>query len=215
MSLKACIKEAQRRGLVGQNVAQPVSIKIGGRHRPHIEVPSREEIRDLLARAQGRDRVLLVLLVFTGLQISECRGLRWQDVYLEDRVIRVYQRASLAGRIGPLKSAAARRDVPMAPLVANALREWRLQSPGELVFAGNRPGVPASYNMLRSNLGPLHRYRHAFVSWLIDQGLNAKRVSVLAGHSSIQMTFDVYGHLLVESDLHERFAAGQLALVGK
>ena len=38
---------------------------------------------------------------------------------------------------------------------------------------------------------------------------------VLAGHTSIQTTFDIYGHLFTEDDLHERFAAGQLALVGE
>ena len=34
------------------------------------------------------------------------------------------------------------------------------------------------------------------------------------GHSSIQVTFDVYGHLFPQENDHERFAAGELALVG-
>jgi integrase len=34
------------------------------------------------------------------------------------------------------------------------------------------------------------------------------------GHASIQMTFDVYGHLFPQEDDGERFAAGELALVG-
>ncbi len=40
-----------------------------------------------------------------------------------------------------------------------------------------------------------HEGRHTFASYLIASGLNAKAVTVLMGHSSIQITFDRYGHL--------------------
>jgi len=40
----------------------------------------------------------------------------------------------------------------------------------------------------------LHSLRHFFASWAIQQGFAAERLQAL-GHSSIQMTFDVYGHL--------------------
>ena len=35
------------------------------------------------------------------------------------------------GKIGPLKSASSRRDIPMAPLVVNVLKEWKLACPTE------------------------------------------------------------------------------------
>jgi integrase len=59
----------------------------------------------------------------------------------------------------------------------------------------------------------LHALRHFFASWAIEQGFSPKRVQALLGHSSIQMTFDVYGHLFpsVEDD-HARFAAAERAL---
>ena len=61
----------------------------------------------------------------------------------------------------------------------------------------------------------LHSLRHFFASWAIEQGFSAKRVQVLLGHSSIQMTFDVYGHLFPSlEDDHAKFAAGELAVVG-
>ena len=40
-----------------------------------------------------------------------------------------------------------------------------------------------------------HECRHTFASYLIASGLNAKAVTTLMGHSSIQITFDRYGHL--------------------
>jgi integrase len=41
----------------------------------------------------------------------------------------------------------------------------------------------------------MHDFRHAAASLWIENGLHAKRIQTLMGHSSIQMTFDTYGHL--------------------
>lgn len=42
----------------------------------------------------------------------------------------------------------------------------------------------------------LHLCRHTFASLLIDSGANPKAIQEFMGHSKIQTTFDVYGHLL-------------------
>ncbi len=61
----------------------------------------------------------------------------------------------------------------------------------------------------------MHALRHFFASWAIDRGFSPKRVQALLGHASIQMTFDVYGHLFpnVEDD-KAKFAAGSVGLAG-
>jgi integrase len=60
----------------------------------------------------------------------------------------------------------------------------------------------------------LHALRHFFASWAIEQGFSPKRLQVLLGHSSIQMTFDVYGHLFPSlEDDHDKFAKGELAVI--
>ncbi len=42
----------------------------------------------------------------------------------------------------------------------------------------------------------MHECRHTFASLLIDTGANPKAVQEVMGHSKIQTTFDIYGHLL-------------------
>jgi integrase len=214
-TLVSVIGEAERRGMVAQNVARGVRVSTGRRHKPKAVIPSKQEIREALAGAQGRRRALLVAAVFTGMRASELRGLRWSDVDFDAKLIRVRQRADISGRIGTLKSAHSRRDLPMSPMLVNVLMEWRLASPpGELVFPG-RGGGPLCHNTLMAALGSTaHRYRHFYASWLIDQGFGPKRVQALMGHSSIQITFDVYGHLFPAEDDHARFASAELALVG-
>jgi integrase len=213
-SLKAVIKEATRRGLAAQNVASGIAVKVAERHRRKVEIPSPEEMKALIDGATGRDRTILILAALVGLRASEIRGLRWADVDFAQRLIQVRQRADTSGKIGSLKSVSARRDIQMAPLVVNTLREWKLASGGgELVFPGRRGGVTC-HTVLREAHGRMHRFRHFFASWLIDQGFGPKRVQALMGHSSIAITFDVYGHLFPQEDDHERFAAGELALIG-
>jgi integrase len=59
-----------------------------------------------------------------GARASELRGLPWRDVDLDAGVVHVRQRADKGGNIGPPKSKRGKRDIPLAPIVVNALRQW-------------------------------------------------------------------------------------------
>jgi integrase len=237
-SLKSILGEVQRRGLVAQNAAHPVRIDAKRRAQGKLaigrDIPSKEEIQAILAKADGRWRPFFVTAVFTGLRASELRGLPWRDVDFDRKVVHVRQRANLWGDIGAPKSAAGHREIPMSPMVVNALREWKLACPkGELdlVFPNGNGNVESHANIanrgwyaLQIEAGltdrggakyGLHALRHFFASWAIEQGFSPKRLQALLGHSSIQMTFDRYGHLFPSlEDDHAKFAAGELALVG-
>jgi integrase len=180
------------------------------------EHPSPDEIRALLAASTGRQKAMLVVAVFSGLRASEIRGLRWQDVDFDRKLLLVRVRADMSGNLGALKSESSRRDIPMSPMLLNTLREWKLACPkGELrfVFPGRGGGVP-SHNLLMDCIGgQVHRFRHFYASWLIDQGFGPKRCQQLLGHSSIKVTFDTYGHLFPQEDDHDRLAAAELALL--
>ena len=53
----------------------------------------------------------------------------------------------------------------------------------------------------------LHAARHTYASFMIGAGVNAKALAQYMGHSSIKLTFDLYGHLMPGS---EREAAALL-----
>ena len=238
-SLKSIIAEAQRRGLVARNAAQPVKVDAKKREQRKLQVgrdiPSKEEAQAILAAAAGRWRPFFVTAIFTGMRASEMRGLTWEDVDLERKVLHVRQRANLWGEIGAPKSEAGDREIPLSPMVFNVLREWSLACPkGELglVFPNGRGKVESHPNISNRGFVPLqvaagivdvggnakyglHALRHFFASWVIERGFTPKRVQDLLGHSSIQMTFDTYGHLFPSlEDDHAKFAAGEAALVG-
>ena len=53
----------------------------------------------------------------------------------------------------------------------------------------------------------LHDFRHAAASLWIEQRVSPKRVQAWMGHSSIQVTFDTYGHLFDQADQDSAVAA--------
>jgi integrase len=63
-----------------------------------------------------------------------CVALRWGDIDLPKGELHVRQRADRYNKIGSPKSKAGHRTVPITPMLANVLREWKLTcSKGPLI----------------------------------------------------------------------------------
>lgn len=224
-SLKSLVSHAQGRGLVAQNAARSVRLKGKAREEGHemragVELPTKSELRAMMDNAPPRWRPFIVTAIFTGMRASELRGLRWEDVDLDAGVIHVRQRADQWGHMGPPKSKAGRRDIPLGPMVISTLKEWRLACPTGtlgLVFPNNRGKVESLTNIAKRVFRPLqtdngitketgapkygpHALRHAAASLFIEQGWQPKKVQTVLGHASIQMTFDLYGKLFTDQE---------------
>lgn len=139
VSLGSIFADAQDRGLAIRN---PVHERTRSRSSARAQearakvkllvgtdIPLPVEIKAMLGSAAGRWRPLLVTAVFTGMRSSELRGLTWSNVDLDARVIHVRQRADAYNDIGRPKSEAGDRSIPIPPIVANTLREWKLVCP--------------------------------------------------------------------------------------
>ena len=181
VSLSGLLSDAQERGLVARNVIRDMKARRGssdrqaekrakGRLKVGVDLPTREEVKALLGHLSGIWRPLVLVATFCGLRASELRGLRWQDIDLERRTIRVHQRADKFNDLGKPKSASSERTIPAPPMVINALREWRLACPKrdtgkldangnpvmalDLVFPNGKGKVEQLNNILRRGLHP-------------------------------------------------------------
>ena len=163
VSLGTMIADAQERGLTARNPVRDVRVRRGGKERRAerrqkgklrvgVHIPRTDEIKAIVGALEGRWRPILLTAIFTGLRASELRGLRWSDLDLDRRELRVEQRADRFNDIGAPKSESGERTVPLPPLVANALKEWRLACPkGELGLAfPNAAGGVESHHAIRS-----------------------------------------------------------------
>lgn len=227
-TLSRVIKEAQRRNLVGRNIIADKSIK-APRAEPYVKrMPERHELSRLISTTEGRGRVLLMTAILTGMRLGELRALTWDDVRFEDRIIRVRKASRSDGSVKGTKSASGYRDIPMSVALGLELKKWRLQCPvgaRGLVFPNGRGNhlsgsnirqrifIPAMQKVgltteWRNEKGCLlhkpdfrfHDLRHAAAALFIEQGMGAKRIQELMGHSSIQVTFDIYGYLFRDAE---------------
>jgi integrase len=153
-SLGSILADAQERGLVARNVVRDLRSRRqrgkerhaerrqNGRLKVGVDLPTRGEIKAMVDAATGRWRPFLLTAIFTGLRASELRGLRWENVDLKRNEIHVRERADRYAAMGRPKSAAGERTVPLPPLVAASLREWRLGYPRPSTGKRDAAGKP-------------------------------------------------------------------------
>lgn len=156
--LATIIGEAESRGEVAQNVAARLKVENNKRHQRQVIIPTRDELRSMIRAAEGFLRPLIMLAVTTGLRSSELRGLNWPSLDLQAATITVSQRAEERGKMGPPKSAAGHRTIPLAPEVVSALKAWKVEAkdnPAQLVFPSST-GTPFLHsNLISRHFAPL------------------------------------------------------------
>jgi integrase len=167
------------------------------------------------------ERTLTLLASATGLRISECLGLQWQDVDFEQSQIHV-RRTWTCGQVGAPKSRASQAPVPLHSLLAGFMEAWKHATPysqsRDWVFAsvkckGKQPRVA---NMLvEYHLRPaavkagvlkkddkvrfgFHNLRHSLASFLVRTKTDPKTVQALLRHSDVKTTLQLYAHSVTE-----------------
>jgi integrase len=147
-----------------------------------------DEIKKLIATLLLKESTLVFLDVGTGLRMSELFGLKWGDVRFATGEISVI-RAIVQQVVGPCKTEASQKPIPMDPCLAEALAAWlehsKYRSPGDWVFAspktlGRRPywGQSIMRNVIRPtavNLGisrriGWHTLRHTYSTLFAGNG---------------------------------------------
>lgn len=216
--------------LMAFNAALTVEV-IGRREEEarRIVPPGKEILRQLIELADQRFRVKLLFAAATGVRAGELHALRWRHIDFERREVRIETRVDPYGNEEVPKTKAGIRTIPLGESVLSALQRWRGETPfpgkDDLVFP-NRFGKYYNHtDMVKRKFLPLfarlekkwkaerrneplevfnwHALRHFAISCWIDAGLPPKAVQTFAGHSSLQVTMDRYGHLF-RSDDHGR-----------
>lgn len=218
--LHRALYQAVRWELIPRNVADATDPPQPA--RDEIRPLDREQARALLETARG-DRLEAVyeLALTTGLRIGELLALRWKDLNLEDRIMRVSRTLS-AAKEGPRftspksgKGRAISLTRPTAESLSRhraAQNRWRLSAgtlweDHDLVFptASGNPMRPNSLTgrsfkplLKRAGLPEIrfHDLRHTCATLLLGSGHNPKLVQELLGHASIAMTLDRYSHVM-------------------
>lgn len=184
-----------------------------------------------LRRRRRRYKLILETMVYGGTRPGEALGLPWSEVDFDKGGIRIVQDIEEDGTIGRPKSAASYRFIPMPDCYMRQLRHWRKLCPDsdlDLVFPNwsgnaeflsnlNRRGwrpVLSEAGIVTDDGSPKYppkSLRHARASLEIESGANPKEIQRLMGHSSIKVTYDVYGHLFEAHDERRSTRANTIA----
>jgi integrase len=217
-TLHAALEYAISQDWIAVNAAHGIRV-IGPRDEgsKKTKPPSKADMKAILGAADDDLHFLVLFAASTGVRAGEQWALRWRDVDFEIRELNIQRRVDSYGSEGPPKSAAGIRFVPLSEVIVRMLKEWRLQSGfsgGEDYIFPNKKGRHTCHdNLVKRHYKPTmkaagvsginwHSLRHYAVSTWIEAGLAPKTVQTFAGHSSLQVTMDRYGHLF-PSDNHK------------
>lgn len=156
--------------------------------------------------SSARLRCLLELLYASGLRVSELVGLDLQDVFFEQRTLRVMGKGSKE-RLVPFHSEAAASLERYLQYRSNHLALKSLP-PTAAIFLNLRGGRLTATSVrnllqkavegaaLRARISP-HALRHSFASHLLAHGMDLRAIQELLGHASLSTT-QRYTHLDLE-----------------
>ena len=153
---------------------------------------------------------MVLIAASTGLRQSELFGLRWGDIDFAQGSMSV-TRSIVYGVVGSCKTESSQKPVPLHPLLAEALSQWREQcaytKPDDWVFASKRYRGRRPYwgqAILRKYVRPVaqrvgiqkriawHTFRHTYSTLLRSVGTEFKVMQELLRHSSLRSTLDIY-----------------------
>lgn len=192
--------------------------------RSRAVLPGRQDLAVLeryLIEHAGDDTCLGILTAFyTGMRIGEICALTWESINFSEGVIyvrrnlqRVKAEADRGQKTGTEilvqtpKTDTSFRTIPIPPALAALLGKYRGKDEKYVIRGRKKEWVePRTLQYRFAKILKacgiesfhFHMLRHAFASRCIDRGFDVKSVSEILGHSSVQVTLNLYVHSSME-----------------
>ena len=209
--LSSALTTAMRQELVIRNVARFVVLP--GRAEADVEPWSASEVAAFLSAARGHWlHMPFVLLVLYGMRRGEVLGLRWRDIDFDRNELHIRQQVYRAGgatSVGPVKTSAGRRTLPLLSLARDLLEQLRQtrapKNPDDLVFTALKSTGPVGPQTLTHAFWRvcqqhdlrtirLHDVRHTTATLLNNLGVPARNAQLILGHADVTTTMQIYQH---------------------
>lgn len=206
--LSALYQHAVRQGWIDRNPIR--NVRQSAKRQAELEILEPTEIQALLKELPEPCKTMAMVAALTGLRVSEILGLQWQDMDLDEAVLRL-RRGVVNQQVTALKTVGSRRPLPIPVPLVEALSRWKAQAyftrPEHWVFAsphsdGEKPYWPGT--LLQKVVQPAarrvgiakqvgwHSFRRSFATLLYREGENVKVTQDLMRHSTPTVTMGVY-----------------------
>lgn len=172
-----------------------------------------------------------IFMMYTGLRMGEMIALKWSNVDMDNKSIRVCMNAGYVKDRNEKSPTFGRKILTLLPNTKNnrsrvlklnnnaytaliKLKEIAVAKNSEFVVSGRNGTLvrPKSISNSFSSIcdiakiklpkgSNVHALRHTFASMLFEKGVHVRIVSELLGHSSVQITMNIYIHLIQDQKL--------------
>jgi integrase len=194
-------------------------VRVSGKRERTPDILEVQEMHLLLGALRIREKAMVFLDMPSGLRRGELAGLKWGDFDFKNLHVSV-TRSLVDQHVGPVKTEASRKLMPIDDYVAHDLLAWYevtpYKKPSDYVWAtdANRAGAKRGKQpvwlstVMRDYIQPAarkvginkkiswHTFRHTFSTLLKGNGEDVKVVQELLRHSTAKMTLDTYTQAL-------------------
>ena len=205
--LASAFKHAVRAGLTKYNPIRDAVAPKGAEADTHAY--TLKEFRTMIKALdkEGADKnhtveAMMVVLMFTGLRISELKGLRWEDWNQKKQVLYVRRAVDDNNKINEPKTKASKAPVPVIKTVAKKLAEHlkRNSGTGYIFHAEHMPETPVRpNNIVRRDMDSVleknkiewhgwHAFRRGLESALVAAGTEEQMQKVILRHEFEDVT---------------------------
>ena len=204
------------------------SVKLPKPVEKKTKVLTIDEQEKFMEEAEGSSNYPQYFFILqTGVRTGEMVGLKWEDIDFEKNVISIrrsmeYRYSVGEWRIGPPKTKHGYREIPITKANRDMLLELKERADAgryvqdefkEFVFI-NRKGMPTKNSTYDVHINKLtkkaqiqnfsmHTLRHTFATRCIEAGMRPKTLQQILGHSSINITMNLYVHVTDEEKTKE------------
>ncbi|MDA0342065.1 MAG: site-specific integrase, partial [Proteobacteria bacterium] len=224
--LRTALAYAAAIEIIPRNVA--TIIKPPTLESPEIEILTSDQVADAMAKLADHPSLypIFCIAIGTGARRGEIAALRWSDIDLDARTMRIersFEQTAGGIRVKTPKTKAGRRTVSLPDFAIVAIRDHRVKTleirmalgagalpPDMWVFGDYEGKMPNPYSISdrwrdavkNRNLPKVtfHALRHTHASALINAGLDVVAVSRRLGHASPTITLGTYSHLFKTDD---------------
>lgn len=197
------------------------------RRKAEIDVLSKaqqEKLRNFIDSHANLGTLGVSLSMYMGLRVGEICALQWGDIDLEKRTLTVrktIQRVQcFTGdkktrlTITEPKSNCSKREIPIPDCLVPMLTKFRSRNNVYVVSGTRKPIEPRTMQyrfakiLNNADLPSVHFHslRHLFATNCVKLGFDVKTLSEILGHSSIEITMNLYVH----SDMERKRACMSL-----
>lgn len=161
-------------------------IKTPKKERKIPDILTKEEVKQIINKAPNlRTKLLIEFMYSSGLRVSECASLRWNDIDINEKV-------------GLLKKGKGKKDrlFIISDKLIKDLKKWPQK--GEFIFQTKEE--PISTRTIQRSVKTAaklagikkkvycHLLRHSFATHLLESGVDIRIIQELLAHSNLQTT---------------------------